>query len=65
MQWGFLTEEKQKNQLTQTEFRVIKPILKIRAGVITSGFLLPHQHCTAAKDRKLQGGLVQQSNAVE
>jgi hypothetical protein len=50
MQWSVLTEKKQKNQLAQTEFRVIKPIIKIRARVITSSSLPPHQRCTAAKD---------------
>jgi hypothetical protein len=65
MQWSFLTEEKQKNQLTQTEFRVIKPIIKIRAGVITPRPLPPHQHCTAAKDGKFQGVHFQQTDEVE
>jgi hypothetical protein len=27
MQWGLLTEEKQKNQLSQKEFRFIKTII--------------------------------------
>ena len=32
MQWSALTEEKQKNQLAQTQFRFIKTIIIIRGG---------------------------------
>ncbi len=32
MQWGELPEEKQKNELAQTEFRFIKTIIIIRRG---------------------------------
>ena len=32
MQWSDLPEEKQKNQLAQTEFRFIKTIITIRGG---------------------------------
>jgi hypothetical protein len=32
MQWSPLTEEKQKNELAQKEFRFIKTIIKIRGG---------------------------------
>ncbi len=32
MQWSTLTEEKQKNQLAQTEFHFIKTIITIRGG---------------------------------
>ena len=32
MQWGALTEGKQKNELAQTEFRFIKTIIKIIGG---------------------------------
>jgi hypothetical protein len=32
MQWGPLTEEKQKNELAQKEFRFIKTIIIIRGG---------------------------------
>jgi hypothetical protein len=32
MQWGVITEEKQKNQLAQTEFRFIKTIIIIKGG---------------------------------
>ncbi len=35
MQWSVLTEEKQKNQLAQTEFRFIKTIIIIRTAAIT------------------------------
>jgi hypothetical protein len=36
MQWSLLTEEKQKNQLAQAEFRFIKtPTIKKRAAAIT------------------------------
>ena len=67
-QWGVLTEEKQKNQLAQTEFRFIKTItiiIKKRGGTITCWPSPPHQRCTAAKDGKFQGGLLEQTNAVE
>jgi hypothetical protein len=49
MQWGVLTEEKQKNQLSQKEFRIIK-IKIMEGGAITLRPSPPHQHCTAAKD---------------
>ena len=32
MQWSALTEEKQKNQLAQTEFRFMKTIITMRGG---------------------------------
>ncbi len=32
VQWSALTEEKQKNQLAQTEFRFIKTIIIIKGG---------------------------------
>ena len=64
MQWSALTEEKQKNELAQTEFRFIKTI-NIIMGAITYRPSPLYQRCTAAKDGKFQGGLVQQSNAVE
>ena len=32
MQWSHLTEEKQKNQLAQTEFRFMKTIITMRGG---------------------------------
>ncbi len=32
MQWSVSTEEKQKNELAQKEFRFIKTIIKIRGG---------------------------------
>jgi hypothetical protein len=66
MQWSALTEEKQKNQLAQTEFRFIKTtIIIIRAVANTGHPSRPHQRCTAAKDGKLQVGLFQQTDAVE
>jgi hypothetical protein len=64
MQWSALTEEKQKNQLAQTEFRFIKTIIII-GGAITRGPSPPHQRCTAAKDGKLQGRHSKQIYAVE
>ncbi len=64
-QWSAFTEEKQKNQLAQTEFRFTKTIIIIRGGVITRRPSHPHQRCTAAKDGKLQGGLLEQTDAVE
>ena len=67
MQWSLLTEEEQKNQLAQTEFHFIKTIIIIiiRGGVFTLCPPPPHQRCTAAKDGKLQGGLLEQTDAVE
>ena len=69
MQWSLLTEEKQKNQLAQTEYRFIKTIIiiiiRIRGGAITRSPSPLYQRCTAAKDGKFQGGLWQQTNAVE
>jgi hypothetical protein len=59
MQWSALTEEKQKNQLSQTEFRFIKT--KIMEGrAITCSPSPPHQRCTAVKDGQLQDGLGKQ-----
>jgi hypothetical protein len=66
MQWSVLTEEKQKNQLAQKEFRLIKTITIIRAAAaITRRPSPPHQLCTGAKDGKLQRGLHLQNNVVE
>jgi hypothetical protein len=64
MQWGVLSEKKQKNQLSQPEIRFIKTII-MEGGAITRRPSPPHQRCTAAKDGQLQGGLRQQTNAVE
>ena len=63
MQWSVITEEKQKNQLAQTEFRFIKTII-IEGAAITCGSSPLYQHCTAAKDGKFQGGQSEQSDAV-
>jgi hypothetical protein len=52
MQWSFLTEEKQKNELAQAEFRFIKTII-IRRVAITRRPSPLYQRCTAAKDGKL------------
>ena len=65
MQWSPLTEEKQKNQFAQTEFRFIKTIIIINAAAITCWSSPPHQNCTAAKDGKFQGRHCEQTNAVE
>jgi hypothetical protein len=35
-QWSVLTEEKKKNQLAQTEFRLIETIIVMEAEAITS-----------------------------
>ncbi len=73
MQWS-LTEEKQNNQLAQTEFRFIKTIKVIKrgGGGEGGGAITCHDtgspsplRCTAAKDGKLQGDHSEQSNAVE
>ena len=65
MQWSVLTEVKKKNELAHTEFRFIKTIITMRGGVITVGPSPLYQRCTAAKDGKFQGGLLEQTNAVE
>jgi hypothetical protein len=47
MQWSVLTEEKQKNQLAQTEFRFIKTIIIIRGGNYPTFFALTSAlHCS-------------------
>ena len=64
MQRSGFTEEKQKNQLAQTEFRCNKTIANT-AAAITLHSLHSHQHCTAAKDGKFQGSHGERRNAVE
>ena len=71
MQWGVLTEGKQKNELAQKEFRFIKTTINnddnkliVNAKAITRSASPLYQRCTAAKDGKLQGGLGKQSYAV-
>ena len=48
MQWSALTEEKQKNELAQTEFRFIKTIIVvIRGGNYLSSFApISALHCS-------------------
>ena len=48
MQWSHLTEEKQKNELAQTEFRFIKTIIVIiRGGNYSSSFAsISALHCS-------------------
>ena len=48
MQWSVLTEEKQKNELAQKEFRFIKTIIVIiRGGNYTSSFAsISALHCS-------------------
>ncbi len=48
MQWGALPEEKQKNELAQTEFRFIKTIIRIRRGgnYILSFASISALHCS-------------------
>jgi hypothetical protein len=65
VQWSSLTEEKQMNQLAQKDLRIIKTIIIIKAGAITSCFSPPNQRWTEVKDGKLQGGVLEQTNAVE
>jgi hypothetical protein len=65
MQWSLTTEEKQQNQLVQAEFHFITTRVTIKAAAITRYPSPPHQRCTGAKDGKFQGGLFEQSNAVE
>jgi hypothetical protein len=56
MQWSALTEEKQKSQLSQKEFRFIKTKI-MEGGAITRRPSPPHQRCTVTKDGQLQDGL--------
>jgi hypothetical protein len=56
MQWGALTEGKQKIELAQKEFRFIKTIIIIRGGAITRRPSPLYQRCTGAKGGKLQVG---------
>jgi hypothetical protein len=66
MQWSGLTEEKQKNQLAQTEFRFTKTLIEITTAAAITGCSSPeHQRCTAAKDGKPQGGHREHSSAAE
>jgi hypothetical protein len=47
MQWGVLTEGKQKNELAQKEFRFIKTIIKIRGGNYPLSFAsISALHCS-------------------
>ncbi len=67
-QWNALTEQKQKNKLAKkVQFRFTQTVTIIRwkGGTITCCSSPLYQRCTAAKDGKLQGGLVKQTNAVE
>ncbi len=64
-QCSLFPEEKQKNELAKKEFRFIKPITIIRGGNLTPSPSPLYLRCTAAKDGKLQGGLLKQRNAVE
>ena len=65
MKWSLSPEEKQKNELAQKEFRFIKTARITSRMAITSSPSHLHQHCTAAKDGKLQSGHCEQRNAVE
>jgi hypothetical protein len=68
VEWSALTEEKQTNQLAQTEFRLnlfIKIKIIRKAGAIASRSLPPNQLCTEAKDGRFQGGHYKQIYAVE
>ncbi len=47
MQWGVLTEGKQKNELAQKEFRFIKTIIIIRGGNYPMSFAsISALHCS-------------------
>jgi hypothetical protein len=67
MQWSAVTEENQKNELAQTEFRFIKTSRIITGWQygITIGLSPLYQRCTAAKDGKFQDGHSEQRYAVE
>jgi hypothetical protein len=54
MQWSVVTEEKQKNELAQAQFRCINTQTIIR-GAITDSPSPLYQLCTAAKDGNFQG----------
>jgi hypothetical protein len=55
MQWSTVAEEKQKNQLAQTEFHFIRTIIIMSAEEITISPPPLYQRCTGAKGGKLQG----------
>jgi hypothetical protein len=65
VQWSALTEEKERNQRAQTEFRLTQTTIIIRAAAVTIRSSPAHQRCSQAKDGKPQGGLLKQTNAVE
>jgi hypothetical protein len=47
MQWSALTEGKQKNELAQKEFRIIKTMIKIRGGNYPMAFAsISALHCS-------------------
>jgi hypothetical protein len=51
MQWGALTEEKQKNKLAQTEFRFIKTIFIIRGSNYPLSFAsISALHCSKRRE---------------
>ena len=50
MQWSVLPEEKEKNQLAQTEFRFIKTTIIIRGGNYLSSFAFTSAlHCSKTR----------------
>jgi hypothetical protein len=66
-QWGLATEEKQNNQ-NCANFHFAKAIIiiiKTRAVAITRCPSPLYQHCTAAKDGKIQGCQSEQRNEGE
>ena len=66
MQWSALTEEKQKNQLAQTEFRFIKTIIKIRGGNYKMFFAsISALHCSKRRQTSRWPLLADQCSGVK
>jgi hypothetical protein len=55
MQWSLLPEEKQKNKLAQTEFRLMKTIITMRGGNYPMSFAsISALHCSKKRQTSRQ-----------
>ena len=65
MQWSFSTEEKQKNELAQTEFRFIKTITIIKGGNYSLSFAsVSALHCSKRRQISRRPSIAEQCNGV-
>jgi hypothetical protein len=66
MQWSPLTEEKQKNQLAQTEFRFIKTIIiiKRRGNYLQSFASISALHCSKRRQTSRRPNRADQCSGV-